>query len=227
MKNNISFFLLLISFIFISAQNTSVEYEVEKKDYAQSFILDIFPNESFFYSAEYCNAKGQEIFNHIKIEKKNKEIFLHDEIENIKVYFKPNIRLTWEILPETQVENGIKLNKAKTQYRDIEYIAWYDPNIPINEGPFIFNNLPGLIYKLESKEIKINLVKIQNSNLKCIGIPSKEKEISEDVYKKYNEDMLDYINKGFNNKLNIFEKDLLDSVLSSSMKKDIFRDLLF
>ncbi|UWS40268.1 GLPGLI family protein [Riemerella anatipestifer] len=156
--------IILLCFLignFIFGQNISIQYAVEKNGYHQDFILDVLPSYSFFYSTEYCTPKEEEIFNYIKVENTKQGIIFHDEIENIKVYYKSNIKLKWELLPETQIYEGVKLNKARTKYKNVEYVAWYDSNAAVNEGPFIFKNLPGVIYKVESEGIKINLLKSQ------------------------------------------------------------------
>ncbi|HKL34883.1 MAG TPA: GLPGLI family protein [Salegentibacter sp.] len=79
-------------------------------------------------------------------------------------------QFSWEILPETQTIQGYKTQKAKTSFAGRNYIAWFTSEIPISDGPYKFNGLPGLIleimdaknhyhYKLASFE-KINSDKV-------------------------------------------------------------------
>lgn len=37
---------------------------------------------------------------------------------------------------------------ATTQFRGLTYTAWFALDIPINEGPWKFHGLPGLIWLL-------------------------------------------------------------------------------
>lgn len=54
----------------------------------------------------------------------------------------------WEILPETKAIQGYEAQKAKTVFRGREFIAWFTTEIPISDGPYKFNGLPGLILQL-------------------------------------------------------------------------------
>lgn len=54
------------------------------------------------------------------------------------------------------------LNKATTSYKDKQWtIAWYNPSIPLNFSYFIFGNLPGLIYEVNTDDFKITLASIE------------------------------------------------------------------
>lgn len=60
--------------------------------------------------------------------------------------------LDWEILPDTKTIQGYESQKAKTAFRGREYTAWFTTEIPLSDGPYKFNGLPGLI--LELKDVK-------------------------------------------------------------------------
>lgn len=51
----------------------------------------------------------------------------------------------WEIKPDTMTILGFLTQKACMEYGGRRWEAWFSPDIPINEGPYKFNNLPGLI----------------------------------------------------------------------------------
>ena len=77
-------------------------------------------------------------------------------IQNIfKDWYKYKIDMKifeWEILPETQNYKGFKIQKAKTNFAGRKYEAWFTTEIPISEGPYKFNGLPGLILKLNDQK---------------------------------------------------------------------------
>ena len=54
-------------------------------------------------------------------------------------------RQTWQIQPETQEILGFSCQKADCEFRGRKYEAWFTPEIPIDNGPWKFAGLPGLI----------------------------------------------------------------------------------
>ncbi|MCM4160895.1 GLPGLI family protein [Antarcticibacterium flavum] len=55
---------------------------------------------------------------------------------------------SWEILPETKELQGFSAQKATTTYAGRDYVAWFTSEIPIPDGPYKFNGLPGLILEV-------------------------------------------------------------------------------
>ena len=55
---------------------------------------------------------------------------------------------TWEISGETDSILGYNAQKATTYFAGRDWIAWFTPEIPYNDGPYKFNGLPGLILKI-------------------------------------------------------------------------------
>jgi GLPGLI family protein len=47
---------------------------------------------------------------------------------------------------------GYSCQKAYISYAGRDYIAWYSLQVPINEGPYKFNGLPGLILKISDSK---------------------------------------------------------------------------
>lgn len=54
----------------------------------------------------------------------------------------------WSITNEKKTINGLNCTKATRKKDGITAIAWFAPSIPIQEGPFYFSGLPGLIIHL-------------------------------------------------------------------------------
>ncbi|MGY5847954.1 GLPGLI family protein [Salegentibacter sp. HM20] len=58
----------------------------------------------------------------------------------------------WEILPETKEFKGYQVQKATTNFAGRNYNAWFTPEIPISDGPYKFNGLPGLIVEVSDDQ---------------------------------------------------------------------------
>ena len=86
----------------------------------------------------------------------NQAYFISDEIPDFK----------WEILKDTKKIEGFECNSAVTKFRGRKYKAWFTQEIPINNGPWKFSGLPGLIIKVqdESKEVSFLLKKLDTKS---------------------------------------------------------------
>lgn len=59
------------------------------------------------------------------------------------------MRMEWKLdLKNDSMILGYKCQKAYTTYAGRDYVAWYSPQIPLSDGPYKFNGLPGLILKI-------------------------------------------------------------------------------
>lgn len=72
--------------------------------------------------------------------------------------------LDWEIKRETKEISGFSCQKATLEYSGRTYIAWFTPEIPISDGPYVFNGLPGLIVDIEDAKghFKFSLIALEN-----------------------------------------------------------------
>lgn len=64
------------------------------------------------------------------------------------IYEEPIPSIAWKLENETEEVCGFLCHKATTSFRGRVWTAWYS-DIPVNNGPWKFGNLPGLILKLE------------------------------------------------------------------------------
>ena len=56
--------------------------------------------------------------------------------------------INWKITGETDSISGYTVQKATTSFAGRDWVAWFAPEIPYNDGPYKFNGLPGLILKI-------------------------------------------------------------------------------
>jgi GLPGLI family protein len=73
-------------------------------------------------------------------------------------------QITWTILNENQTISSYPCQKATTTFRGRKYEAWFTTKIPINNGPWKFGGLPGLILKISDTQ--------NNYVFECMGIES-------------------------------------------------------
>lgn len=57
--------------------------------------------------------------------------------------------MEWKILAETATIGDYKTQKAETQFAGRTWYAWFATDVPIQDGPYKFAGLPGLIVKAE------------------------------------------------------------------------------
>jgi len=67
-------------------------------------------------------------------------------------YTEPLPAVTWNITNETATKVGYMCQKATTSYGGRTYDAWFTFQIPIQDGPYKFSGLPGLIVEMYDTE---------------------------------------------------------------------------
>jgi GLPGLI family protein len=74
----------------------------------------------------------------------------------------------WKIQADTLTVRGYLCQKAICQFRGREYIAWFTPDIPINNGPWKFGGLPGLILKIydDDNQYIFECIRVENHKKK-------------------------------------------------------------
>lgn len=66
--------------------------------------------------------------------------------------YEEKIKLKWQISSDTQDFNGIKCQKATTEYGGRKWITWFASEYNFHFGPYKFQGLPGLIIKIWDTE---------------------------------------------------------------------------
>ncbi|MGJ8548994.1 GLPGLI family protein [Winogradskyella wichelsiae] len=107
------------------------------------------------------------------IVKNAKQNYLAYTLRIVEDYFYYEQKLDvfdWKLQEDTKVINGYQAQKATTTYSGRDYTAWFTLEIPISDGPYKFNGLPGLILELSDTE--------NHYNFTLKGFEKLEKEIS-------------------------------------------------
>lgn len=136
--------------------------------------LDIFPQKSFYYgqpkfaqdslnciSVLQQQKAGSENFSiSIDTQDWNTQYFIEKtypdfkinwfgKIEETYVDVEERSNMVWKILPEIQIIENYKCQKATIDFGGRKWIAWFSKDLPFQDGPYKFHGLPGLIVKLE------------------------------------------------------------------------------
>lgn len=182
MKTIMLFCLLIGSFF--QAQTHRYIYELQLKmdsteNEHQKFymILDINKNETKFYGrnlliADSLNKKFGNMDNkHVdmtgQIVKRKNGSSENENFINIKFdyySYKTTDIINWKIENETKKYNDYNLQKATADFGGRHWIAWFNKDIPFNEGPYKFRGLPGLIFEIQDDKNNFIYKLVKNQN---------------------------------------------------------------
>ncbi|KEY18717.1 GLPGLI family protein [Kaistella antarctica] len=101
-----------------------------------------------------------------------------------KFFVKQDIDLKWNLENEFSKILNYDVQKATTEFAGRKWIAWFTNEIPIQDGPYKFKNLPGLILKVEDSN--------KNHSFELIGIKSATTEFEYPNLNNYTEYYLSY-----------------------------------
>lgn len=182
-------FIFLICFIgFYSAQKTSFVYELKYRFGSHNdslasinMILDFNDNISVFRTekekrsdsllnvSRFGIGADQNIEGQIYVTKdlKNKDVKRNYRTRFNDYYdVKIENKIIWKIESDRDKIGGFDVQKAVTDYGGRKWIVWFTTEIPITDGPYIFNGLPGLIVRAtdSDKDYDFILVAIKNTS---------------------------------------------------------------
>jgi GLPGLI family protein len=135
--SHVSKFQCLTSYIGDSVMyhNQGVDLETEAKLFAKS-VSSAVPNIMALYNI-FKNFPGR-------------GLMIFTDYADHKFYkVEQPLQMNWKL--DTQKDTvilGYTCQRAFLSYCGRDYIAWYTPQIPVADGPYKFNGLPGLILKV-------------------------------------------------------------------------------
>lgn len=203
--------LLVCTLSLMFSQNKSFVYELKFRPNAEKdstaterFILDINQGKSMFRTIKDKDADStfhatkrlsfmttsfkdfKSVYKNLKLKETKKYINNFQKLFSIKI----TEDIAWKIDKETKYILGMKSQKATTSYGGREYIAWFTDEIPLQEGPYVFQGLPGLITEIYDQEndFQFSLIQIKKSDGELY---EKEKALSIS-WKQYEKLALDY-----------------------------------
>ena len=79
------------------------------------------------------------------------KINLHRRLGMDKYKISEDRKINWKISSEKEKIGEWNAQKAEADFAGRHWIAWFSTEIPIQDGPYKFRGLPGLIVKIEDK----------------------------------------------------------------------------
>lgn len=143
-----------------------------------------------------------------------KSTYLYTPLNGDYYKMQQDRKIDWEIQSDTKNVFGYKSQKATANFGGRKWVAWFTSEIPIQDGPYLFSGLPGLI--LEVGDIK------NDHQFKLIGIRKKSIVSSND----FNEVSINVTAEKFNQLWNKHKKDpiakIRQIILSSDGKFEMY-----
>lgn len=169
---------------FFQAQMHRYIYELQLKmdsteNEHQKFymVLDINKNETKFYGrdllvADSLNKKFGNLDNkHVdmtgQVIKRKKGSFNNENFINIKFgyySYKTTDIINWKIENDIKKYNNYDLQKATADFGGRHWVAWFNKDVPFNEGPYKFHGLPGLIFEIQDDKNNFIYKLVTNQN---------------------------------------------------------------
>ncbi len=95
--------------------------------------------------------------------------------------------LNWKILPETVKIGDYQTQKAETTFGGRTWFAWFTPEIPLQDGPYKFSGLPGLIVKAQDSKGDYSFDLMQTKKIAEIQQPQTRGQYINLSKKKYDD----------------------------------------
>lgn len=111
--------------------------------------IPIPKNQKFNTSEIISHQPGSEDYNH------------YDVLENVILKHSSRSPQKWKLTGEKKNIGDLAVQKATTTWGGRNWMAWFTPDIPFQEGPYKFHGLPGLIVELydDKDNYRFELVK--------------------------------------------------------------------
>lgn len=205
-------FLFLFIVSLASAQNYRFVYEYKMKPDANkkdSIItdymnLDTDGKKSYFYNAvkyerdsAYAATKSykdllstknynQNLSYVIEKDYTKKTINFYDKFKTVNLLIPDNEIPKWKIEKEFSEINNMNCQKATANFKGRNWEAWFSKDYPVNDGPYRFSGLPGLLVSLKDSENDhvFNLIQIKKVSGIYPFVPKSVKQMTFPEYKK-------------------------------------------
>lgn len=187
MKNLIMLaFVLLFESVFSQSRFVyRIDFKIDSlnKHFIQSenFNLDITSDGSVFYPEIFSDwaaiYQNNGTVSKSRLPETKLDYMINKNYKDGKIYFREMIgaslyevheprKIVWNLSNETQQYHNYRVKKATTTFAGRQWEAWFSDELPVNDGPYKFKGLPGLILKIKDthSDYEIFLVEVKKIN---------------------------------------------------------------
>ena len=143
----------------------------------ENMILDLNPEETKFYAYEYAaNDSLNKIRNFKNIlwdeelpaltRPKNSNRNTSYILTNTLFKVETEDPIKWNLSSDTKKVSGYNLQKATTNFGGRNWTAWFNTELNLNEGPYKFRGLPGLIFEISEDKGNFSFKLVKSYQLK-------------------------------------------------------------
>lgn len=170
--------IIILSSFSLKAQTHRFIYEYHFKTdstFAEkrkvSMVLDINPDQVKFYNYDFVvtdsinKTRGQNstIWDDTPALTRKKNSTINTNYIMIQNMFivETDDKINWNLGDETKTMGGYKVQKATAKFGGRNWTAWFTKDINLNEGPYKFRGLPGMIFEIydDKDNFRFSLVK--------------------------------------------------------------------
>jgi len=144
----------------------------------------------------------------------NRLIYNNNMFNDWYIYEEPLNQINWELTDQKSEHMGHTVQKATTLFGGRFWEAWFTSDIPVSDGPYKFNGLPGLILKIQDSE------KHYVFTAESIYVPEKERAIYRKKRQNYHVSRRQYLDTR-RNKANVWTQRLTEWGNSPEMVKQL------
>jgi len=188
-----------LSFIY---KVTSLAGDQQKSSKTENYFLDISGPESVFRSEHdrYYDSVREKTgkglgtpldFDQLYSRKDKSKIYKTVTVPLVMDTYDISIeeKLNWKLLNDTATVAGVKCQKATVVYGGRIWEAWFGKSIALQEGPYIFHGLPGLIIRIADTDSNFifSLISYTEKKGSVFFPPKKGKVLTFPVFKTLEE----------------------------------------
>lgn len=136
-----------------------------------NMVLDVNPEDVKFYNYDFVltdsinKTKGENnvVWDDTTALTRKKNSAVNSNYIMVQNMFivETSDKISWNLDNDTKMTGGYKLQKATAKYGGRNWTAWFTKEISLNEGPYKFNGLPGMIFEIydDKDNFRFSLVK--------------------------------------------------------------------
>jgi GLPGLI family protein len=147
------------SFLYFDTEKQQSVYVWNRKSTAKS--KEMMKNSDGSVYMKVKNGSSDPIGNIVFKNYKNNNIVERKGKTETKI-ISDSFSISWQISEETKTIKDMVLQKAECDFRGRHYTAWFNPKIPVSDGPWKLRGLPGLIIEAydEMKHVQFNFTSL-------------------------------------------------------------------